>query len=165
MAARSITLAKQIAALTLTKKAFDVVVMDLRSLSPVTDFFVVCSADSDVQARAIADAVEDGMAEKGERVWHRETGSSNWIILDYVDVVAHVFHKNTRAFYNLEKLWGDAKISGVEEKPPAPKAAAGTARKAPGKAPGRAPAKPRKRLIAKARPPRPPARKAAKKKK
>jgi ribosome-associated protein len=87
----------------------------------VTDFFVICSADSDVQVRAIASAVEDGLKLEGERPWQFERGSPNWVVLDYVDVVLHVFHKNTRPFYNLEKLWGDAKISHVQDTPPAPK--------------------------------------------
>jgi ribosome-associated protein len=114
-------LAKHVADLALSKKAQDVVVMNLRGLSSVTDFFVVCSADSDVQVRAIASAVEDGLKLKGERPWQFERGSPNWVVLDYVDVVLHVFHKNTRPFYNLEKLWGDAKISHVQDTPPAPK--------------------------------------------
>jgi ribosome-associated protein len=108
-------LATAIAKMTLTKKANDVVVMDLRKLSPVADFFVICSADSDVQVRAIADAVEEGMEQRGVAAWHREGGSSHWFVLDYVDVVLHVFHKDTRSFYSLEKLWGDATIKRLSE--------------------------------------------------
>lgn len=113
---RSSLLAKKIASLALTKKAFDVVVMDLRKVTSMTDFFVVCSADSDVQIKAISDAVEDGLEVKGLSAWHREAGSVHWILLDYVDVVLHVFHKTTRTFYNLEKLWGDASITNVKDK-------------------------------------------------
>ena len=102
--------------------------MDLRTLTPVTDFFVVCSADSEVQIRAIVDAVEDGLEAKGVTAWHREGGSPNWVLLDYVDVVLHVFHKNTRGFYNLERLWGDADITAVGEVP-APKRRTATVRK------------------------------------
>jgi len=98
-----------------------VVIMNLRGLSSVTDFFVVCSGDSDVQIKSIADAVKDGLAQEGVAVWHREVGSPNWVLLDYVDVVVHVFHKHTRPFYNLEKLWGDAEIKRVEDVVPAPK--------------------------------------------
>lgn len=129
---KSSSLAARVAELTLTKKASDVVIMDLRKLSPVTDYFVLCSADSDVQARAIADAVEDGMDAAGERVWHRENGTGTWVILDYVDVVVHIFHRTTRAFYNLEKLWGDAAITAVEEPPRPTAAAAPTVRKKQG---------------------------------
>lgn len=109
------TLAKKIAGLTLTKKAQDVVIMDLRGLTSMADFFVVCSADSDVQLRAIADAVEEGIGKKGGYPWHRESGSANWLLLDYVDVVLHVFHRTIRPYYNLEKLWGDAVMERVEE--------------------------------------------------
>ncbi len=112
------TLAKNAAAFALSKKAFDVVILDLRTLTSMADFFVVCSADSDTQVRAIADAVQDGMAKKGEQVWHSEGKfDSQWVLLDFVDVVVHVFHKNTRSFYNLEKLWGDAPAEQVTDKP------------------------------------------------
>jgi len=105
----------------MTKKGYDVVTMDLRGLTSMADYFVVCSADSDIQARAIADAVDDGMRGAGHAPWHRETGSSQWILLDFVDVVLHIFHKNTRSFYNLEKLWGDAPTKRIEDTPaPAP---------------------------------------------
>lgn len=113
---RSSTLAKKIAGLALTKKANDVVTMDLRGLTSMADFFVVCSADSDIQVKAIAAAVEEGLEHQGTSPWHRESASSNWFLLDYVDVVLHIFHKNTRPFYNLEKLWGDAKIEPVRDK-------------------------------------------------
>jgi ribosome-associated protein len=130
---RAPILAKRIAELTLSKKAHDIVIMDLRGLTSIADFFVVCSADSDTQVRAIADAVEEGMDKKGSAPWHRESGSANWVLLDYVDVVLHVFHKNTRPFYNLEKLWGDAVFEHVSDEKPAPaKTTARKARRSPG---------------------------------
>ncbi|MDI6765707.1 MAG: ribosome silencing factor [Bacteroidota bacterium] len=112
------TLAKKIAALALTKKASSVMIMDLRKLTDMTDFFVVCSADSDTQVKAVADAIADGTEKLGSSPWHEE-GISNrqWVLLDFVDVVAHVFHKEARRYYGLEKLWGDAKIETVEDKP------------------------------------------------
>jgi ribosomal silencing factor RsfS len=91
---------------------------------------VVCSADSDVQIRAIAAAVDEGMQKKGAAVWHKESGSSSWVLLDFVDVVVHIFHTNTRTFYNLEKLWGDAGIRRVTDTP---------ARKTPARASARVP--------------------------
>jgi len=112
-------LALAVARLALSRKAADVVTMDLRGLTSMADFFVVCSADSDVQVRAIADAIDEGMEKKGVAAWHRESGSTTWVLLDFVDVVVHIFHKNTRSFYNLEKLWGDAKIASVADTPPA----------------------------------------------
>jgi len=116
---KSSLLAQAVARQTLEKKASDVVVMDLRGLSTVTDYYVVCTGESDVQIRAIADAVVDGLEEKGVQAWHKEIGSPNWMIIDFVDVVLHIFHKNTRPFYSLEKLWGDAKITRVDDGPPA----------------------------------------------
>ena len=113
----STTLAKAVARLTHTRKAADVVIMDLRGLTSMADYFVVCSADSDVQVRAIADAVEEGMEEKGTVAWHKESGSPNLVLLDYVDVVLHIFLKSTRAFYTLERLWGDARMSRISDVP------------------------------------------------
>ena len=121
---RAPALARKIADLTLVKKAQDVVIMDLRGLTSMADFFVLCSADSDSQAKAIADSVEEGLEKRGTAPWHKELGSVNWILLDYVDVVLHVFHRSTRSFYNLEKLWGDAVIEQVADEAPSPRARA-----------------------------------------
>jgi ribosome-associated protein len=115
-----LTLAKKIAHFMLTKKARDVVMMDVRGLTDIADFFVIGTADSDVQVKAIADAVMDGTEKLGSAAWHTEgMAERQWALLDYVDVVAHVFHKDARKFYGLEKLWGDAKITEIkdEEKP------------------------------------------------
>lgn len=138
---KSPQLATAIAKMSMTKKAIDVIVMDLRTLSSVADFFVICSGDSDIQVKAIADAVEEGLEKKGVNPWHREAGSRNWLVLDYVDVVLHVFHKNTRSYYSLEKLWGDAAIKRLGDdaarsakrstrKPPVSKARTTVKRKA-----------------------------------
>ncbi len=114
------TLATAIAKLSLTKKAANVVVMDLRKLTSMTDFFVVCSADSETQIKAIADAVIDGTEKKGVSPWHNERGSPNWVLLDYSDVVVHIFHRHARSYYNLEKLWGDAEMKYVSDEKPIP---------------------------------------------
>ncbi len=113
------TLQRQIAELTLSRKAKDVVIMDLRKVTTMADYFVVCTGESETQVRAIADAVMEGMSKVGEKPWHSE-GLQNlqWVLLDYVDVVVHVFHKEARAFYGLEKLWGDAKIQKVADRKP-----------------------------------------------
>ncbi len=106
--------AKTIAGFALSKKASDVILMDLRKKSSATDFFVVCSGDSEPQVKAIADAIREGMEKKGMDVWHTEGFHvRQWILLDYVDVVVHVFHRDMRMFYNLERLWNDAKIHPV----------------------------------------------------
>jgi ribosome-associated protein len=113
------TLAKKIAHFALTKKANDVVIMDVRKLTDVADFFVVCSGDSDIQVKAIADAIADGTEKLQTDPWHREgLTQRQWILLDYVDVVVHIFHKEARKYYNLEKLWGDAKIEIVQDEAP-----------------------------------------------
>lgn len=112
------TLAKKIAQFTLTKKAHAVTILDLRKLTDMADFFIVCSADSDVQVKAIADAVVDETEKLGIFAWHREGLSQRqWVLLDYVDVVVHIFHKEARKYYGLEKLWGDAKIEVVTDEP------------------------------------------------
>ena len=111
------TLAKRIAELMISKKAHNVVILDLKKLTTAADYFVICSTDSDTQVKAVADAVRDGMEESNERVWHYEGYQAlKWIVLDYVDVVAHVFYKEDRSFYNLERLWGDAKKTEVKDK-------------------------------------------------
>ncbi len=113
------SLAKLIANGALSKKAFDVTILDLRKLTTMTDYFVVCSVDSDTQARAVADAIKNEAMEKGETSVRKEGYSEGrWVLLDFVDVVAHVFYKETREFYNLEKLWGDAKFEYVSDEPP-----------------------------------------------
>ena len=110
------TLAKKTAEFALSKKANDVVILDVRKLTSTADFFVICSADSDTQVRAIADAVEQESENMGAPVWHSEgLHASTWVILDFVDVVVHVFHRESRSYYNLERLWGDAKITAVED--------------------------------------------------
>lgn len=101
----------------LSKKAHDVTVMDMRSVSGVADFFVLCTGDSDLQVRAIADAVGENLKDElGERPWHREGYEHlQWVLLDYVDLVVHVFSPEKRIFYGLERLWGDAPVEQVPE--------------------------------------------------
>ncbi len=108
------TLAKRIAELVTSKKAHDIVLMDLRKLSTAMDFFVVCTADSATQVKAVSDAVMEGTERIGVTVWHSEGQRAlQWVLLDYVDVVVHVFHKEVRSFYSLERLWSDAKLHPV----------------------------------------------------
>ncbi|MEM8966582.1 MAG: ribosome silencing factor [Bacteroidota bacterium] len=99
------------------KKAEDIVKLDLRKVkNAVADFFIICSGNSDTQLDAIADSIEKEAKERaGETPWHRE-GKENreWILLDYVTVVAHVFKRERREFFALEELWGDAIITEVD---------------------------------------------------
>lgn len=121
MALHPKTLAARIAQFILNKKGHDVLIMDLRKVTDMADFFVVCSADSDVQVKAIADSVTEGTDKLGAVQWHSEGISERqWILLDYVDVVVHVFHREARKFYNLEKLWADAKIEEIADEPKKP---------------------------------------------
>jgi len=102
-------LAREAARLTLTKRAEDVLILDLRSLEGVCDFFVIATGHSEIQVRAIADAVDEGLRARGLRPWHSEGFEARrWILLDYVDFVVHIFHARAREYYLLDKLWGDA---------------------------------------------------------
>lgn len=100
------------------KKAADIVVLNLKDLkNAVADYFIVCSASSDTQIEAIARSVEEEVEKlTGQNPWQTE-GRMNreWVLLDYVDVVVHVFLRDRRQFYALEELWGDAQITYVEE--------------------------------------------------
>lgn len=107
-------LANKITDLIFNKKGYDVKILDLRNITTFTDYFVVCSGDSDTQVKAIADEVDKKLSDEGIRPWHIEGYQAlNWILIDFVDVVVHIFKKETREFYNLEKLWGDAPITEV----------------------------------------------------
>ena len=105
--------------LALDKRAEDVIIIDLRKLNAPTDYFVICSASADRQVKAIVDNILEGTADKGIKPWHIEGyGALRWVLIDYVDVVVHVFHRDTRAFYSLETLWGDAPMEKIEPKKP-----------------------------------------------
>ena len=103
---------KEIALLTLDKKAEDVIMLDLREVSDATDYFIMVSGDTEIQVRAISDHVIEKVEEKqGLKPWHIEGYRYGmWVLLDYIDFVLHVFEKSTREYYQLERLWGDAKL-------------------------------------------------------
>ncbi|BDD07981.1 ribosomal silencing factor RsfS [Fulvitalea axinellae] len=101
----------------LEKKASDIVVMDLRNVKgAVADFFVISSASSDTQVEAVAKSVDEAIYKgANEDPWHREgTENREWILLDYVNVVAHIMKTERREFFNLEGLWGDAVIKRIQ---------------------------------------------------
>lgn len=109
-------LVNKIAKLALEKKAERVLSMDLRGIVTTCDFFVVCEGTSDVHVRAIADGIVEGTKEVGENAWHVEGHEGGrWVLLDYVNVVVHVFDAETRDYYQLERLWGDAKMESYED--------------------------------------------------
>ena len=96
------------------KKGHDIVVMDLSNLhNAIADHFVICHGDSTTQVEALADSVDEQVQKiLGEKPWHKEGyDNAEWILIDYVNVVAHVFHKDMRSFYDLEKLWADAEFA------------------------------------------------------
>ncbi|MEX0993735.1 MAG: ribosome silencing factor [Solirubrobacterales bacterium] len=109
-AARSEELARRVAQLALDKKARDLVVLDVRGIVSYTDFFVICTGNTDRQTKAIEDGIHRGLKDDGgllpERVEGRE--EARWILLDYLDCVVHVFTPAARDFYRLETLWGEA---------------------------------------------------------
>jgi len=108
--------AKRISEIMFNKKAYDVVLIDLRKLAAFADFFVICSADSTVQVKAIADDVDRSLRDEGVKYWHKEGYQAlNWVLLDYIDVIVHVFKRDAREFYNLEKLWGDARFERLAD--------------------------------------------------
>ena len=107
-------LAYKIADLALGKKAKQIIVIDLDGKTGISDFFVLMSGDSDTQIKAIADHIVRELKRQEIRVYHKEGYNSlQWVLLDYVDVVVHIFKPETREFYGLERLWGDAKIDFV----------------------------------------------------
>ncbi len=112
---KSKQLADIIGNLTLTKKAEKVLSIDVRKISGSTDYFIICSAETGIQVSAIANAVKRGTPSKP---WHVEgIEHQNWILLDYVDVVVHIFKTETREFYSLEKLWADAPTIELIDEP------------------------------------------------
>ncbi len=98
-------------------KGRDIVHMDLRNVpNTVCDHFIVCHGDSDTQVEAITRSVTDTVREQtGEKPWHTEgERNAEWVLLDFVDVVVHIFHRDKRAHYALEDLWGDASLQRYE---------------------------------------------------
>lgn len=103
--------AKALAAakIAMEKKAVDVLVLDLKGLSVIADFFIICSGESTTQVRAIAEAIEDNFSKKSMRpIGIEGLNYSHWVLMDYGDIIIHVFEEETRAYYQLEKLWLDA---------------------------------------------------------
>ncbi|MCQ2358703.1 MAG: ribosome silencing factor [Phascolarctobacterium sp.] len=103
-------LAMKIAQYASDKKAKDILLLNMQELSPVTDYYVIASATNTTQVRAIADNVEDEIAKETEILPNHKEGyqESHWVLMDYGDVVVHIFLEEERDFYNLEQLWADA---------------------------------------------------------
>jgi len=112
---RSYTLARHIAEVAADKKARDIILLDLRPLTSITDYFVICTGEVDQHIRAIVDEI-DLRLRPDDRPWHIE-GRQNlsWVLMDYVNVVVHVFNPETREYFNLEKLWADAAAEKIAD--------------------------------------------------
>ena len=101
------------------KKAYDLLILDLRGLTSIADYFVICSAGSTTQVDAIADGIGHALAQEGLRSSHIEGQPlSTWVLMDYGDVVVHIFDEHTRTYYSLDRLWGDAPCVPVPLKAP-----------------------------------------------
>ncbi|WP_353169244.1 ribosome silencing factor [Flavobacterium sp.] len=100
-------------------KGLDIDILDLREIeNSVCDYFVICNGNSNTQVNAIVSSVQKGVSkELKDKPWHIEgTDVGEWVLMDYVSVVVHVFQKHIREYYNIESLWGDAKITSIANK-------------------------------------------------
>ncbi|MEZ4782584.1 MAG: ribosome silencing factor [Candidatus Kapaibacterium sp.] len=115
-------LARRCAEMMVEKKARDIVMLDVGELTDIADFFVICSCDNDTQVKAVAENIREELGKIDVRPWKTEGWQGlHWIILDYVEVVVHVFYGETRHFYKLERLWADARIEYITDQAgPAP---------------------------------------------
>jgi ribosome-associated protein len=96
------------------KIAEDIVVLNMKGISIITDYFMICHGNSDKQVQAIAREIKEKVEEKGYTIKRMEGfDEARWILVDLGDVVAHIFHKDERSYYNLERLWGDAPFEDV----------------------------------------------------
>ena len=108
---QSVELARRIVNAIADKKGSDIVLLDLRSISLLADYFVICSGESERQVKAIVDEVAGKINEEGVRPLHIEgDSSSGWVLVDYGGVIVHVFAPAMRGYYQLEKLWSDALV-------------------------------------------------------
>ena len=113
---KSRELALKAANAALEKKALDVLVLELAGITIIADYFVICSGESTTQVKAIADSVAHEFAEKGIKPLGIEgLNYCHWALLDYGDVIIHIFEKETREYYSLEKLWMDAKTIEIDK--------------------------------------------------
>ena len=103
-------LARAVVDIASDKKASDVILLDIRDVTTIADYFVICSGNNRRQIQAISDAIEDQITEQGVSVLHREgIADAGWILLDFGDVIVHIFGPKEREYYRLESLWSEAK--------------------------------------------------------
>ena len=108
--------AQRISELMLEKKAVDIIIIDVRKITTLTDFFVVCTSESEPQTRAITDHINDKMKEAGVKSWHTEGYQHlDWVLIDFVNIVVHIFSKDAREYYEFERLWADSMITPIKD--------------------------------------------------
>ncbi|MBE7020669.1 MAG: ribosome silencing factor [Ruminococcaceae bacterium] len=109
--------AKRIVELADLKKAHDIELIEISGVSSLTDYFVICTANSELQVKAVADEIEFKLKEENGVVPSHTEGyrTAGWVLIDYDDVVCHIFNKESRAFYSLERLWQDAKRVDISD--------------------------------------------------
>ena len=107
---------ERITNLIMEKKGEDIVILDLREITSVADFFIITTGNSNVHVRAIAEEIREKMKKKNKTIpWHIEGfKAQRWILIDYVDIVVHIFDYDSRLYYSIEKLWEDAKSRHVK---------------------------------------------------
>jgi len=111
-------ISKLVSNLMLEKKAYDIKIIHVKKITSLTDIFINCTSDSDVQSRAIANNIKEGLGKYKIKPINIEGYQSlRWILMDYVNVTINIFQKEYRNFYNIERLWLDAKIETIEDKP------------------------------------------------
>ncbi len=110
-------LAKECAGLALAKKAKEILILDVRKLTSITDYFVICNGRSNIHVETIAESIVSKLKGKGIRPLHIEgEKQAQWLLIDYVGVIVHVFYEPTRKFYGLEKLWAEGKKVKFQER-------------------------------------------------
>lgn len=112
---KSLEIAKECLKMASAKKAQKPIVLEIKGLTDIADYFVICNGMSSRQIKTIADSITKGLVKKGVTALHYEVDTGyNWVVLDYIDVIVHIFNEETRNYYRLEQLWGDAKtVSGA----------------------------------------------------
>lgn len=92
------------------KKAFDILLLDVRDVTTIADYFLVCSGNNSRQIQAIAEAIDEELGKQGAQLLHREgVADSGWLLLDFGDIIVHIFGPKEREYYRFERLWGEAK--------------------------------------------------------
>ena len=108
---------QRISELMLEKKAVDIIIIDVKKITTLTDFFVICTSESEPQTRAITNHINLTMKKEGLESWHIEGYQHlDWVLIDHISIVTHIFSKEAREYYEFERLWADGVITKVKDK-------------------------------------------------